>query len=112
MALFLPGLTRYSRKALARARVVVCSSLVAMNEGHIVPPISTDFRQSPEPLHCSTCLRNPRLAEWSKTGLMGISVLMLSAVRRKVSIFGVSVIFPLLKIPFGSQTFFSVRNNW
>ena len=44
---------------LARALVVCFSLLVAIKLGHIVPPLSSLFLQSPEPLHISVALRIP-----------------------------------------------------
>ncbi len=106
---------------LARPRVLSFSSRVAMKLGHIVPPASWVFRQSPEPLHISAAPSIPRVADQSKSsggrdGSVAPAVLAAAPLsptspsrardgwkRRKVFIGGVLTILPGLNRPVGSQ---------
>src|SRR5690606_25785262 len=58
-------LVKNCRSILARARVVSFSSRVAINDGHMVPPVISVFRQSPEPEHFSAIRRIP--SSWVKS---------------------------------------------
>src|SRR5680860_526373 len=60
------------RNALALARVVSCSSLVAMYDGHIVPALS--FRQTAAPLHISTAAMKPPSLEKSRWVLISMGL--------------------------------------
>ena len=60
-----------SRRALARPRVLCCSSRVAWYEGHIVP--SRFLRHSPTPAHSSAARVRPPSAEKSKSSARRVS---------------------------------------
>ncbi len=64
-----PRNSRAARIALARPRVLMISSPVAMNVGHIV---GVSLRQPPQPLHCSRLrVKEPSFAVKARTGVKG-----------------------------------------
>src|SRR5215475_7010752 len=64
-----PRISSAARMALARPRVDMISSPVAMKVGHIV---AVSLRQPPQPLHCSRLPANePSLAANASNGVKG-----------------------------------------
>src|SRR5690554_4678451 len=99
-----------SRNTLARPRVDLYSSRVAMKVGHIVPPTISLLRQSPDPLHFSMLRMYPLYLEKSNS-VLNSGVGSPGTTLRLSVIEGVSVILPGLNMLSGSHVFFRFFNR-
>ena len=102
---------RNSRRIFALALVVSFSSIVAMKLGHIRPPITTDFLQSPEPLQFQLLLslrRSGKNHSMYRAVVWGTGDISKKGIHR----YGICNLPRVLSIVSGSQHFFISLSNW